>query len=296
MTMRCGYVALIGRPNVGKSTLLNRLVGYRVSAIAPKPQTTRYRVEGVVTRSSEQIVFVDTPGLHRDVKGLLNKALNAQAKAALEEVDLILMLVEAGRWTDEDDFVISTLRATNRPVVLGINKVDQLKHRDDLLKFIADIQGKFEFSDIVPFSARTGHNLDRLVDVIAGRLPESSFVYPEDQITDRPMRFIAAEMIREQVMRLLEQEVPYSVAVEIESFEEEPGLTRIAAVILVEREGQKGIVIGKGGRMLKKIGTEARKTLEPMLDTKVFLKLWVKVSEDWQEDARKLARLGFDLH
>lgn len=296
MTSRCGHVALIGRPNVGKSTLLNRLVGFRVSAIAPKPQTTRYRVEGVVTREHEQIVFVDTPGLHRDVKGLLNKSLNAQARAALEEVDLILMLVEAGRWTEEDDFVLSLLETSRCPVMLGINKVDQLVHRDELLAFISQVQAKFEFAEIIPFSARKGENLDRLSDVLAGHLPESPFVYPEDQITDRPMRFIAAELIREQVMRLLEQEVPYSVAVEIESYEEDRGLTRIAAVILVEREGQKGIVIGKGGRMLKRIGTEARKALEPMLGTKVFLKLWVKVSEDWQEDARKLSRLGFDLH
>lgn len=293
---RCGYVALVGRPNVGKSTLLNRAVGYRVSAIADKPQTTRHRIEGIVTEADYQVIFVDTPGLHRGGKALLNKALNTQAKAALEQVDLIAQVVEAGRWREEDDYVLSLLEQTGKPVVLVINKIDVIKPRERLLAYIAQVQGKFGFSEIVPVSARTGDNVGRLIQVLAQYLPESEFIYPEDQITDRPLRFIAAEMIREQALRLLHEEVPYSVAVEIDSYEEHPKITRVAATILVEREGQKAIVIGRRGAMLKRIGSQARKALEAFVGTPVYLKLWVKVSEDWQEDARRLARLGFDLH
>lgn len=296
MSRRCGYAALVGRPNVGKSTLLNQLVGYKVSAIADKPQTTRYRIEGIVTREDHQIVFVDTPGLHRGGKALLNRVINAQARAALEEVDVIVWLVEAGRWTEEDDYVLQLLERVAQPVVLAVNKIDRLPRREEVLGFIASVKDRRDFRAIVPLAALPGENLDRLEKAVVELLPESDFIYPEDQITDRPVRFIAAELIREQIMRLLQEEVPYSVAIEIESFEEEPGLTRIAAVVLVEREGQKGIVIGKQGAMLKRIGTAARHSLEEFLGGKVFLKLWVKVSADWQEDQRRLARLGFDVH
>lgn len=296
MTTRCGYIALVGRPNVGKSTLLNRLVGYRVSAIANKPQTTRYRIEGIVTEDERQLIFVDTPGLHRGVKGRMNKALNAVAVAALQEVDVAVFVVEAGRWSEEDEHVLRLIGDSKRPVLLAINKVDQLKDKGGLLAFIDGLRARHPFTDIVPISAQDGTNLDRFKDAIARLLPESEFMYPQDQITDQPVRFIAAEMIREQIMRLLHKEVPYAVAVEIERFEEGEDLVRIEAVILVEREGQKAIVIGRQGSMLKRIGSQAREVLEHFLEKKVFLQLFVKVSENWSEDARKLARLGIDLH
>lgn len=293
---RSGYAALVGRPNVGKSTLLNRLVGYRVAAIADKPQTTRHRIQGIVSAEHHQIVFVDTPGLHRRMSSALNRVLNLAARAALEEVDVVVMLVEANEWREEDDFVLEVVSDLDKPVLLAVNKIDRLADKQSLLSYIDVARNRYEFDEIIPISAQRGTNLDRLEAQIASRLPEGELIYPADQITDRPLRFIAGELIREQAMRLLRQEVPYSVAVEIEAFDEQPDITRIGAILWVERDAQKAIVIGKGGSMLKRIGTRARESLESVLDTKVFLKLWVKVSENWQDDERKLARLGIDLH
>ncbi len=295
MNKRCGFVALIGRPNVGKSTLLNELVGYKVSAIADKPQTTRNRIQGVVTEEAFQIVFVDTPGVHRYGKTLLNKALNVAAVATVESVDLVVMVVEAGEWRREDDYVLSKLRHVGIPVVLAINKVDRFPNKGELLVYIDTVKDKFDFAEIVPISALKGVNTKELVNSIIQYLPESEFLYPEDQITDKPIRFIAAEMIREQLMRTLREEVPYSVAVEIETFDEGEAMISIGAVIWLEREGQKAIVIGRRGAMLKRIGTEARKSLEDFLGKKVFLKLWVKVKENWQNDMRQLVKMGIDV-
>ncbi|MGD8497486.1 MAG: GTPase Era [Chromatiales bacterium] len=296
LSHHAGAAALIGRPNVGKSTLLNRLVGYRVAATADKPQTTRHRIQGIVSSEDHQIVFVDTPGLHRRTGSTLNRVLNLAARAALEEVDVVVMLVEAGEWREGDDYVLEVLQGVPTPVLLAVNKVDRIADKSALLAYIDSVRTRREFAEIIPISAQRGTNLDRLEAQIVARLPLGPPVYPEDQITDRPMRFIVAELIREQAMRLLRQEVPYAVAVEIEAYEEQPEIVRIGAILWVERDAQKAIVIGKGGSMLKRIGMRARESLESVLETKVFLKLWVKVSDNWQDDERKLARLGIDLH
>ena len=292
--MRAGFVALVGRPNVGKSTLLNRLVGYRVAAIASKPQTTRNRIRGIVTQDDAQLVFVDTPGLHEDAKTLLNRSLNAAAVAALEEVDVVALLVEAGRFTAEDEYVLKRLKHLNKPLVLVINKVDRLKSPNEVLGFIDSMQKRHDFAEIVPLSAQTGANCDELVKALKAYLPESGLLFPEDQITDKSVRFIVGELIREQVMQRLHQEIPYSVAVEVEEFDEQESLVRIGAVIWVERDGQKGIVIGKKGQMLKAIGSGARTAIEAFLEQKVYLRLWVKVSEDWQNDPRRWRQFGVD--
>jgi len=292
--MHAGFVALVGRPNVGKSTLLNRLVGYRVAAIASKAQTTRSRVRGIVTEGDLQAVFVDTPGLHSGGKTLLNRSLNAAAVAALEEVDVVALLVEAGRWTEEDEYVLKRLANVRQPVVLVINKLDRLKRPADVLAFIADMKDRCDFAEIVPLSAQTGANCDELLKTLRRYLPESDLLFPEDQITDKSVRFIVGELIREQIMQKLHQEIPYSVAVEVEEFDEQAGLVRIGAVVWVEREGQKAIVIGKKGQMLKAIGSAARASIEEFLDQKVFLRLWVKVSEDWQNDSRRWQQFGID--
>jgi GTP-binding protein Era len=292
--MHAGFVALVGRPNVGKSTLLNRLVGYRVAAIASKAQTTRSRVRGIVTEGDLQAVFVDTPGLHSGGKTLLNRSLNAAAVAALEEVDVVALLVEAGRWTEEDEYVLKRLANVRQPVVLVINKLDRLKRPADVLAFIADMKDRYDFAEIVPLSAQTGANCDELLKTLRRYLPESGLLFPEDQITDKSVRFIVGELIREQIMQKLHQEIPYSVAVEVEEFDEQAGLVRIGAVVWVEREGQKAIVIGKKGQMLKAIGSAARASIEEFLDQKVFLRLWVKVSEDWQNDSRRWQQFGID--
>jgi len=292
--MRAGFVALVGRPNVGKSTLLNRLVGYRVAAIASKPQTTRNQIRGIVTTEDAQLVFVDTPGLHEDARTLLNRSLNASAVAALEEVDVVALLVEAGRFTAEDEYVLKRLQHLRQPVVLVINKIDRLKSPNEVLGFIDSMQKRHDFAEIVPLSAQTGANCDSLVKALKPYLPESDLLFPEDQITDKSVRFIVGELIREQIMQRLHQEIPYSVAVEIEQFDEQPSLVRIGAVIWVERDGQKAIVIGKKGQMLKAIGSHARTSIEAFLEKKVYLRLWVKVSEDWQNDSRRWQQFGVD--
>ena len=291
---KAGFIALVGRPNVGKSTLLNRLVGYKVAAIASKPQTTRNRIQGIVTTADTQYVFVDTPGLHTEARSLLNKALNAAAVSALEEVEVIAFLVEAGRWTDEDDFVLRRLQGLNKPVELLINKIDMLKTRDRVHSFLDQMRQKCDFAEIVPLSAQEGTNCDELLKALRAYLPDSDFLYPEDQITDKSVRFIVSEMIREQIMQRLHQEVPYSIAVEVEEYDEQEDLVRIGAVIWIEREGQKAIVIGKQGKMLKAIGTHARVALEEFLEKKVFLRLWVKVSENWQNDPKRWRQFGVD--
>ena len=292
--MRAGFVALVGRPNVGKSTLLNRLVGYRVAAIASKAQTTRNQIRGIVTESDMQIVFVDTPGLHATGKTLLNRSLNASAIAALEEVDVIAMLVEAGRFTEEDEYVLKRLENVRQPVVLVINKLDRLKSPSDVLAFIGQMNDRYDFAEIVPLSAQTGANCDELLKALKQYLPESDLLFPEDQITDKSVRFIVGELIREQIMQKLHQEIPYSIAVEVEEFDEQQRLVRIGAVVWVEREGQKAIVIGKKGQMLKAIGSSARASIEGFLEKKVYLRLWVKVSEDWQNDSRRWQQFGID--
>lgn len=292
MKQLCGYIAIIGRPNVGKSTLMNELIGFKVSAIANKPQTTRHNIRGLLTEEHYQIIFVDTPGMHRTSKSLLNKTINMEAVAALEGVDAVVMLVEAMRWTDEDDLVLKRLGHVTCPVFLLANKVDRVEKKEKLLTWLPTILQKYPFKEIFPLSATKGTNLAALKAALIKTLPEQDWIYPEDDVTDQSTRFIASELIREQLMIYLHQEMPYSTAVEIEKYTETPTLTEIHAVIWVSRESQKGIIIGKKGESLKRIGSSARIALEEFLQTKVMLKLWVRVEENWENSPRHLHTLG----
>ncbi len=291
----CGNVALIGRPNVGKSTLLNRILGQKLSITSNKPQTTRLPIRGIKTTATHQAIFVDTPGVHHlRGKRALNRLMNRAAVSALMDVDVIVLVVEAGKWTDEDDLVLSYI-ATNEgvPVVVAINKVDKLEDKSALLPLIAELKDKVKTEHIVPLSARTGKNVDQLESVIASLLPEGPAVFGEDELTDHNMRFLASEIIREKLTRNLGQELPYAVAVEIEKFSEANGVMDIHGLIWVERDSQKAIVIGKEGATLKKVGTEARQDMERLFGGKVMLHLWVKVKEDWASNERFLQGLGF---
>ncbi|MET0254300.1 MAG: GTPase Era [Luteibacter sp.] len=292
---RCGYVALSGRPNVGKSTLLNALIGVRLSIVSHRPQTTRHRILGISTKPEGQILYVDTPGLHRGAKRAMNRSINRAARAALTEVDLAVQVIEAGRWTDEDAAMYAALAEQDMPRLLAINKVNLQKDKAAMLPFVADLMVKHPFDDVYYVSALKSKGLEGLEKGILKRLPENPAVYGEDEITDRSERFLAAEMVREQLMVRLDQELPYATTVEIERFEDRPdGIAEVHAVIWVERDGQKAIVIGDGGAQLKAIGTSARKGMEHLFERKVFLKLWVKVREGWADDENLLKRFGYE--
>ncbi len=286
-----GYVAIAGRPNVGKSTLMNHLVGFKVSAIANKPQTTRHNIRGILTEKDYQIVFRDTPGIHKAAKSLLNKTINLEAVSALENVDAVVMMVEAMRWTEEDDLVLSRLEHVNCPVFLIANKVDKVKKRSEMLNWLQEVAAKREFSGVFPLSATKLINTIELKAALVEVIPEGDWGYDEDEVTDQSTRFICGELVREQLMTYLHQELPYSTAVEVEKFEEAK-VIEIHAVIWVSREGQKGIIIGKKGEMLKRIGSSARLALEEFLGSKVMLKLWVRVEENWENSPRHLRSLG----
>jgi GTP-binding protein Era len=292
---RCGYVALVGRPNVGKSTLLNRILGQKLSITSRKPQTTRHQILGIKTEDELQVIYVDTPGLHNDSKGnALNRYMNKAASEALRHVDLVIFLVDRTAWTEEDEIVLEKLQHARCPVVLAVNKVDLLKDKEALLPWIEQLNSKRSFDDIVPISAEKGHNVDKLEALVAEHMPEGMHFYPDDQITDRSSRFVAAELVREKLMRNLGDEVPYGTTVEIEEFsQDERGLLTISALILVEREGQKRIVIGDKGERIKQIGRDARLDMERMFDAKVMLNLWVKVKRGWADNERALASLGY---
>lgn len=291
---RAGYAALLGRPNVGKSTLLNRLIGQKISITAPKPQTTRHVILGIQTLPEAQIVYVDTPGLHRQAKRAINRYLNRAAASVLGYVDVVVFLIEALRWTEEDGDVLERLADFSGPVVLAVNKVDRVADKARLLPFIGELTTKRTFAEVVPLSALRGENVATLQELVIRRLPVGEALFPEDQLTTASERFIAAELIREKLTRLLREEVPYSLTVEIEHFIEDQRLTRIGAVIWVEREAQKGIVIGAGGAVLREAGRQAREALERLLDRKVFLETWVKVREGWSDDERALQSLGYN--
>lgn len=291
--MKAGFVALVGRPNVGKSTLLNHLLGQKISITSRRPQTTRHRIHGIRTTEAGQAVFVDTPGIHASEKRAMNRYLNKTAGSALADVDLIVWVIDRAGWLPEDDLVLQRIRTSGQPVILAINKVDRMEDRDQLLPFLSQAAADYPFAALIPVSALKGTNLAMLDQAIMDHLPEGELIFPEDQITDRSMRFMAAEMIREKLLRSLGQEVPYALTVEIEQFKQEDGLTRISALIWVERQGQKAIVIGKKGDVLKKVGERARLDLERMLEGKVFLQLWVKVKEGWSDDERALRSLGY---
>ena len=293
-THRCGYVALIGRPNVGKSTLLNALVGQKVSITSPKPQTTRHRIVGILGGPGFQAVFLDTPGLHARQHRGLNRAMSRAALGSLAEADLLLLVVDATRWTQEDEAALERVRQSEKPAVLIVNKCDKVKPRENLLPTLERLSALHAFDAVVPLSALKGDNVDRLRDVIAPLLPEGEAIYAEDQVTDRSVRFLAAEIIREKLTRVLQEELPYGISVEIERWEEEDNRLVIGAVIWVEREGQRKIVIGEGGQRLKEVGQAARLDINDMLERRVHLELWVKVRENWADNEAALRQFGYD--
>ena len=300
---RAGHLAVIGRPNVGKSTLVNALVGANVSIVSNRPQTTRHRLLGIATVPGGQLVLVDTPGLHREggklASSALNRVLNRAARGALEGVDAAALVVEAGRWDEEDTLAYETLHASGLPVVLVVNQVDRIADKASLLPYLQRVTEGRGFAAVHPVSALKRTGLDALVASLLEQLPEQPPLYGEDEITDRSQRFLAGELLREQLMRQLGAELPYATTVEIESFTEEPSpkagvMYRIGAVIWVEREGQKAIVIGKGGTRLRDIGKRARERMEQLFDAKVFLQTWVRVREGWSDDESALRTLGYE--
>ncbi|WP_457638891.1 GTPase Era [Persephonella sp.] len=296
-SFRAGFVALIGRPNVGKSTIMNNILGTKLSIVSPKPQTTRMRILGVKHDKDAQIIFLDTPGVQKG-KDLLTKVVMESAVGSMEEADVLVLIIEADKgWTKEDELILENyIKKLNKPTVLVINKIDKMQDKRMLLPLIEESSEKYEFAEIIPMSAVKGENLDRFVETLKKYLPESPPLFPEDQITDLPLRFYIAEIIREKIFHNTRQELPYSAAVEVESIEEgerNKNLVVINATIYVEKENHKGIIIGRKGQMLKKIGQQARQELEQLLGKKVHLNLWVKVKPRWKEDIRLLKMLGY---
>ncbi|MEH6634519.1 MAG: GTPase Era [Halioglobus sp.] len=291
---RCGYVAIVGRPNVGKSTLLNHILGQKISITSRKPQTTRHQVLGIKTEGQHQIIFVDTPGLHKDAEKAINRYMNRAASSAIRDVDLVVFVVDRTAWTDEDAMVLEQIKRSGRPTMLVINKVDLLADKAELLPHLQVLAAKCDFAAILPVSALQQHNVAELETEILKFLPESTHFFPEDQITDRSQRFLASEIVREKIMRQLGDELPYEITVEIEEFVQEDTILNISAVIFVERKGQKKILIGEKGSRLRSIGTDARRDMELLFDSKVMLRLWVKVKSGWSDDERALRSLGYD--
>ena len=290
----CGFIAIVGRPNVGKSTLLNKILGQKISITSRKAQTTRHRIVGIKTEGAYQEIYVDTPGLRIEEKRAINRLMNRAASSAIGDVDLIIFVVDGTHWNADDEMVLNKLRNAKAPVVLAINKVDNIKNKDDLLPFITELSSKFNFAHIVPISAQRGNNVHELEKIVRQSLREGVHHFPEDYVTDRSQRFMASEIIREKLMRFTGEELPYSVTVEIEQFKvNERGTYEINGLILVEREGQKKMVIGAGGQKIKTIGMEARADMERLFDNKVHLELWVKVKSGWADDERALRSLGY---
>ncbi len=290
---KAGFASIIGRPNVGKSTLMNGILGQKISITSNKPQTTRHAITGIYTDQETQIIFLDTPGIHTNMQSALNKQLNRTAMSSITTGDVLVFIVEALRFNQDDEKVLSKLKGCETPVILVINKIDKIENKEDLFPFIAEMSEKFDFADIVPLSAKQEKAGMRLVEVIQKYLPEQPFPYSEDEITTVSSAFLAAEVLREKLTRRLNQELPYTIAVEIEEFKIEGNLYRILAAISVERESQKGIVIGKGGATLKDASTQARIDLERLFDAKVFLRAFVKVREGWSDDEKALNALGY---
>ncbi|MEQ4779129.1 GTPase Era [Providencia huaxiensis] len=290
----CGFVAIVGRPNVGKSTLLNQLLGQKVSITSRKPQTTRHRIMGIHTEDNYQIIYVDTPGLHIEEKRAINRLMNRAASSSIGDVELVIFVVEGTNWTADDEMVLTKLSSLRCPVILAINKIDNVTDKTVLLPHIGMISHKMNFLDVVPISAEKGVGVDTIAKIVKQHIPEAVHHFPEDYITDRSQRFMASEIIREKLMRFLGDELPYSITVEIEQFKvTDTGIYHINGLILVEREGQKKMVIGNKGSKLKTIGTEARIDMERMFDNKVHLELWVKVKSGWADDERALRSLGY---
>ncbi|OCG13208.1 GTPase Era [Gilliamella apicola] len=294
-TQHCGFVAIVGRPNVGKSTLLNQLLGQKVSITSRKAQTTRHRIIGINTQDNDQIIYIDTPGLHIEEKRAINRLMNRAASSSIGDVELVIFVVEGTHWNDDDEMVANKLKDCKCPVLLVINKIDNVIDKTQLLPHIQEISQKVNFLDVVPISAEKGDGVDIIKKIVKTHLPEGEHHFPEDYITDRSQRFMASEIIREKLMRFLGDELPYSVTVEIEQFkvDERNGMYRINGLILVERDGQKKMVIGNKGEKIKKIGIEARKDMQTFFDNKVHLELWVKVKAGWADDERALRSLGY---
>lgn len=295
MIQHCGYCAIVGRPNVGKSTLLNRLLGQKISITSRRPQTTRHRILGIKTTADTQIMYVDTPGIHRQASKAMNRYMNRVAQGAIADVDVIVFMVDGLRWTDEDEDIFRQLATLTTPLILALNKVDRIPDKGTLLPYIQALAQRHDFAAIVPIAARTGGNVADLEKAVMKYLPQGPACFPPDQITDRSERFLAGELIREKLMRRLGQELPYALTVEIERFEVADNVAQIDAIIWVEKENHKAIVIGKGGEGLKAVGTQARLDMEKIFDHKVVLKLWVKVKEGWADDERALKSLGYHL-
>lgn len=289
----CGHVAIIGRPNVGKSTLLNHLLGQKLSITSRKPQTTRHQILGVKTVENQQAIYVDTPGLHRTSARALNRYMNRAASGAIHDVDLILLVVDSLQWHEDDDWVLKKVQHATAPVILVVNKVDKVPEKKLLIPHLQTLSKKHKFAEIVPICAKSANDVAALEKVITHYLPEQPFIFPADQFTDRSERFLAAEIIREKLMRNLGQELPYDTTVEIEEYKLDGQLLRISAVIYVEKDGQKSIVIGEHGKRLKTIGAQARADMEKLLGHKIFLSLWVKVKGGWADDERSLRSMGY---
>lgn len=292
--LRCGYIAIVGRPNVGKSTLLNHLLGQKLSITSRKPQTTRHNLLGIKTEKNAQYLFVDTPGLHQGHKKALNRFMNQSVTTAIQDVDVVIFVVDKLQWFAEDDLVAKRLKSCKAPVVIAVNKVDQVENKEVLLPHLQRLLETLKVAEVVPISALQQQNLDSLLKVVRSYLPPNDFFFPEDQLTDKSSRFLAAELIREKITRQLGDELPYQMAVEIESYKEETSLICIDALILVERQGQKRILIGEKGARLKQIGQQARQEMEKLFGSKVMLKTWVKVKSGWSDDTRALRSLGYD--
>lgn len=292
--MHSGIVAVVGRPNVGKSSLINALIGRKITIVAPKPQTTRHRIQCILHRQENQVVLVDTPGLHRQASRALNRYMNRSAMEALADVDLVLFVIEAGRWLEEDEAVLSRLQGTPHPIALVVNKVDRLASKTDLLPQIDTLSRRNQFLFVMPVSAKSGDNCSALTDVLFASIPEGPPLYPPGQLCDHDLGFLIVETIREKLTRALGQELPYSITVTLDSMVRHGTLLRVSAVIWVEREGQKKIVIGDDGAMLKRIGSAARRELEALHGGRIYLRLWVKVRTNWADDPAALRRFGYE--
>lgn len=288
-----GYVAILGRPNVGKSTLVNHLLGQKLSITSRRPQTTRHRILGIKTTPAYQVVYVDTPGIHHGGGRALNRYMNRAAVGALDDGDVVVFMIEAGRWTEGDERVLRRLRETRTPIIVGINKVDRVPDKSRLLPFMADVSRRTGLDEVIPLSARRGINTDVLESHVVERLPPGEPLYPGDQLSDRNERFLSAELIREQLTGRLNQELPYRLSVEIEWFSDASDPVRVAAIVWVERRSQKPIVVGREGATLKRVGTRARREIESLLGRRVHLDLWVKVKADWSDDEQALNRMGY---
>lgn len=293
METYCGYIALAGRPNVGKSTLLNQILKQKISITSRKPQTTRHRILGVATIENTQFVYVDTPGIHLHSKKALNQLMNKTALSVLRDVEVIIFIIDGNTFNEDDEYVLQKIQESNTPCILVINKVDKIKDKKELLPWIAQMNQRYQFHAVIPISARTGYQVEQLQETIKNLLPKGPFLFPDDQCTDRSIRFMCAEFLREKVFRLCGDELPYSTNIEIEKFTEEEKLIRIHALIFVDKENHKQIIIGLKGAKLKEIATQARQDMEKLLGKKVFLQCWCKVKSGWSDNERFLKQMGY---